>query len=345
MQEFERHLDSGKHLTPPQVREVATFLLDAEPEPARKAAVLKALARKGETPEEIAIFVDEFLKHAVTPPLDAASLPGPVLDVVGTGGDKLGLFNVSTTAVFILAAGGVVVAKHGNRGITSRSGGADVLEALGVKIDLDPPDLVRCLRETGVGFVFAPKYHPAFKAVAEARRLLAGEGQRTIFNILGPLLNPLRPPYQLIGVFDEALVPVFADILRQLGRKGAWIVHGKTEDGRGMDELSTLGQNRVAALKEDIIERADFDPAPYGFARPRLEDLVGGEANTNADILEGVLAGRIKGAKRDLAVLNAAAGFVITGVCADLPSGKAFAEEILNSGRAHVKLRTLADWC
>jgi anthranilate phosphoribosyltransferase len=345
MQELENHLVTGKDLTPAQVREAAAFLLDPAPEPAQKAALLKALAKKGETPGEIAAFVDEFLKHAISPPIDPLALQGPVLDVVGTGGDKLSLFNISTTAVFILAAGGVVVVKHGNRGITSKSGGADVLEALGVKIDLEPEDLARCVKETGIGFVFAPKYHPTFKAVVEARKLVAAEGMRTIFNLLGPLLNPVRPPHQLIGVYDEALVPAFAEILRQLGRKSAWVVHGKTDDGRGMDELSTLGPNRVAALKDGVIERADFDASKLGFAKPKLGDLVGGEANTNADILEGILAGRIKGAKRDLAVLNAAAGFVITGVSPDLAAGRAHAEEIVNRGAAHVKLRALADWC
>lgn len=345
MQDLERQLQAGHHLTLAQVKEAAAFLLDPEPEAARKAAFLKSLAQKGETPDEIAAFVSEFLVHAIAPPVDLTTLGGPVLDVVGTGGDKLGLFNVSTTAVFILAAGGVVVAKHGNRGITSRSGGADVLESLGVKIDLEPDELVRCLRETGIGFVFAPKYHPAFKAVVEARKLVAAEGHRTIFNLMGPLLNPLRPPHQLIGVFDESLVPVFADILRQLGRKRAWVVHGRTDDNRGMDELSTLGANRVAALTDNVIERVDFDAAAFGFARPKFDELTGGEANTNADILEGILANRIMGAKRDLAVLNAAAGFVITGISEDLATGKALAEEILNSGRAHVKLRTLSDWC
>lgn len=345
MHALERQLQAGQHLTATQVREAAAFLLDPSPEPARKAAFLRALAKKGETPEEIAAFVNEFLQHAVTPPLDPATLSGPVLDVVGTGGDKLNLFNVSTTSMFILAAGGVCIVKHGNRGITGKSGGADVLEALGVKIDLEPDQLARCVREVGVGFIFAPKYHPAFKAVVEARKLLAAEGQRSIFNLLGPLLNPARPAHQLIGVFDEKLVPVFADILKQLGRKAAWVVHGRTDDGRGMDELSTLGVNTVAKLHDGTIEHAILDPATLGFARATLADLAGGEADENADILEGILAGRIKGAKRDLAVLNASAGFVITGKAADLAAGKALAEDLLNRGAAHVKLRAMVDWC
>jgi anthranilate phosphoribosyltransferase len=345
MHDLERHLQDGLHLNAAQVREAAAFLLDPSPEPVHKAALLRALSRKGETPGEIAAFVNEFLQYAITPPLDIPTLCGPVLDVVGTGGDKLNLFNVSTTAMFILAAGGVCIVKHGNRGITGKSGGADVLEALGAKIDLEPHDLARCVREVGVGFVFAPKYHPTFKAVGEARKLLAAEGQRSIFNLLGPLLNPARPDYQLVGVFDEALVPVFADILRQLGRKAAWVVHGRTDDGRGMDELSTLGVNTVAKLRENAIEQTTLDPATLGFGNATLAELAGGDADENADTLEGILAGRLKGAKRDIAVLNAAAGFVITGKAPDLNQGRTLAEDLLNRGAAHAKLRALVDWC
>lgn len=345
MQVIERHLQSGHDLTPAQVREAAAFLLDPNPEAIRKAAFLRALALKGETPSEIAAFAHEFLQHAVNPNIESASVCGPVLDVVGTGGDKLNLFNVSTTAMFILAAGGVCIVKHGNRGITGKSGGADVLEALGVKIDLEPDALARCVREVGIGFVFAPKYHPAFKAVAEARKHLAAEGQRSIFNILGPLLNPARPEHQLIGVFDEKLVPVFAEILLQMGRKAAWVVHGETDDGRGMDELSTLGVSKIAKLKNGLITQETLDPSSLGFAKPKLSDLVGGDAAENAEILEGILAGRIVGPKRDLAVLNAAAGFVIVGKTSDLAQGKALAEDLLNRGAAHVKLRALVDWC
>jgi anthranilate phosphoribosyltransferase len=345
MQEIERHLQAGNDLTPAQVREAAAFLLDPNPEAARKATFLRVLASKGETPSEIAGFVNEFLQHAVDPGIDPATVSGPILDVVGTGGDRLNLFNVSSTAMFVLAAGGVCIVKHGNRGITGKSGGADVLEALGMKIDLEPAELARCVRELGIGFVFAPKYHPAFKAVAEARKLLATEGQRSIFNLLGPLLNPARPPHQLIGVFDEKLVPVFAQILKELGRKKAWVVHGRTADRQGMDELSTLGKNSVAQLVDGEVSNLTIDPASLGIPTAQLSDLVGGEATDNADILEGILANRIKGSKRDLVVLNAAAGFVITGKAADLKEGTALAEDIINRGAAHVKLRAMADWC
>lgn len=345
MREIEQQLQEGKNLSTAQVKTVAAFLLDASPEPETKVAMLRALAKKGETPEEIATFVNEFLAQAADPRIDAAELPGPMLDVVGTGGDKLNLFNVSSTAMFILAAGGVCVVKHGNRGITSKSGGADVLETLGVKINLPPEDLARSVKEVGFGFIFAPLYHPAFKAVAEARKRLAAEGQRSIFNILGPLLNPARPDHQLVGVFDETLVPVFANILKQLGRKSAWVVHGSTEEGLGMDELSTLGPNKVACLTGEKIEMLTLKAADYGFAKATLAELAGGEATENAEILEGVLAGRIKGAKRDLAVFNAAAGFVITGKAKHLTEGRAMAEDLINRGAAHAKLRAVIDWC
>jgi anthranilate phosphoribosyltransferase len=247
--------------------------------------------------------------------------------------------------MFILAAGGVSIVKHGNRGITGRSGGADVLEELCVKIDLEPDDLARCVKETGLGFVFAPKYHPSFKAVGEARKLLAAAGQRSIFNLLGPLLNPARPSHQLIGVFDQKLVPVFAQILKHLGRKTAWVVHGETGDGRGMDELSTMSVNHLTILHGEEITHSKLDPQSFGFAKPQLADLVGGSAPENAVILEQVLEGAIKGPRRDLAVFNAAAGFVVAGKANGIVEGKALAEDILNRGAAHRKLRQLVEWC
>ena len=336
-------LEAGKNLSDSQVREAAAFLVDEQESAETKANLLRALAKKGETPAEIAMFVKEFLKLAVDPGIDRAKLPGPMLDVVGTGGDQLHLFNVSSTAMFILAAGGVCVTKHGNRGITSKAGGADVLEALGIKIDLPKEKVVAGIESIGLGFFFAPLYHPTFKAVAEARKLLAAEGQRSIFNVLGPLLNPGRPDYQLIGVFDPKLTRAFGEILVQLGRKGAWVVHGSAADGQGMDELSTLGVNDVCQVAEGKLSETRIDPKDLGFAKASLEDLVGGDATENALILEGVLAGTIKGAKRDIAVLNAAAGFVITGIAADLMAGKALAEELLERGAAHAKLRAMQD--
>jgi anthranilate phosphoribosyltransferase len=338
-------LTQGMHLDDEQIAEAAAQLVDQAVTAAAKANFLRALAKKGETAAEIASFVREFLRLAVDPGIDHAKLPGPMLDVVGTGGDQLHLFNVSSTAMFILAAGGVCVTKHGNRGITSKAGGADVLESLGIKIDLPKEKVVAGLESIGLGFFFAPLYHPSFKAVAEARKLLAAEGQRSIFNVLGPLLNPGRPDYQLIGVFDTKLIRPFGEILVQLGRKGAWVVHGSAADGQGMDELSTLGMNDVCQLVNGQLSETRVDPKALGFGKAVLADLAGGDATENALILEGVLAGTIKGAKRDIAVLNAAAGLVITGKAADLAEGRDQAEELLTRGAAHAKLRAMQDLC
>lgn len=345
MQTLLSPLAEGKSLTEAQVREAAAFLVDAEESAETKAAFLRALAQKGETPGEIAHFVQEFLRLAVDPGLDRDKLPGPMLDVVGTGGDKLHLFNVSTTAMFILAAGGVCVTKHGNRGVTSKAGGADVLEALGIRIDLPVDRVARGMETNGLGFFFAPLYHPAFKAVGEARKILAGEGQRSIFNLLGPLLNPARPDYQLLGVFDASLTRSFGEILATLGRKGAWVVHGTTQTGGGMDELSTLGKNHVCEIRDGKLTDLSIDPSALGFGKASLQDLVGGDAAENAAIIEGILDSTLKGGKRDIAVLNAAAGFVITGKAADLAEGKTLAESLLDRGAAHAKMVAMRDWC
>ena len=344
MRELVTHLSKGQALTPKQIVEAAAFLVDPAPTAETKATFLKALAAKGETPNEIAGFVNEFLKLAVDPGIDRTKLRGPMLDVVGTGGDKLNLFNISTTAVFILAGGGVSMVKHGNRGMTSNSGGADVLEALGVKLDLPPEKLARCVEEVGVGFVFAPLYHPSFAAVKDARALLAKEGLRSIFNILGPLLNPARPDYQLVGVFDPTLTAAFGEILLKLGRKTAWVVHGSAGKGQGMDELSTLGKNDVVQVKDGAVSTLTLDPAQLGYSKASLADLAGGDAVANADLLEGILAGRIKGPKREIAVLNAAAGFVITGKAPDIGEGRRLAESAIDNGAAHARLRAMQDF-
>jgi anthranilate phosphoribosyltransferase len=339
------HLQHGLSLLPVHITEAAQLLLDAEVAAVAKAEFLAALHEKGETAEEIAGFVQEFLKRAVNPGIDRNKLSGPVLDVVGTGGDGLNLFNVSTTAIFILAAGGVCVVKHGNRGITGKCGGADVLEALGVKIDLPPEHLAEVVQKVGLGFLFAPMYHPAFKAVIEARKLLAAQKKRSIFNLLGPLLNPAQPDYQLVGVYDEKLLQPFARILSMLGRKAAWVVHGSVGDGRGMDELSTLGGNDVVQVQGGQITKRKLYPAEYGFFPGKLDELVGGDAQENADILEGILAGQVTGGRKDMALLNAAAGFMITGKAKDFNEGRALAEGVISSGAAHAKLRALQQAC
>ena len=328
-------------LTQADIQSAAAFLLDVNASAEEKADFLAALNARGETPDEIAGFVHEFLNHAVAPPIDHSALKGPMIDVVGTGGDKLNLFNVSTTTIFILAGGGLTVVKHGNRGITSKAGGADVLEALGIRIDLPPERTAEAIQSIGLGFLFAPLYHPAFKAVVEARKLLATRGQRSIFNILGPLLNPAKPDYQLVGVFDEALTEPFGHILQNLGRKGSWVVHGEADRGRSMDELSTVGPNTVVQVSPSGLEKKTLFSEDYGFRPAEVNDLIGGDARHNAELVEGIVRGELQGPRREIAVFNAAACFVITGKASDLHEGRALAEESIESGAAWQKLAEL----
>jgi anthranilate phosphoribosyltransferase len=304
---------------------------------------------KGETAAEIAGFAEALLKRAVDPGIDAAKLGGPMVDVCGTGGDRMELFNVSTTAMFLLAAGGAVVVKHGNRGITSKSGGADVLEALGVKIEYPPASLRECIAATGLGFIFAPAYHPSFKVIAPVRRALAAQGVATLFNILGPLLNPARPPWQLAGIFSESLLPKYAEVLGLLGRRRAWAVHGLIGDGvngsgGGVDELSTLGVNHYCEVIEGLVAAHTLDAGPLGFRRADIEELRGGDRAENARILTGILGGQLHGPKRDVVILNAAAGFVVCGMALDMADGIRWAHEQLDSGRALAKLKALQDF-
>jgi anthranilate phosphoribosyltransferase len=338
MQDLTDHLKKGQELTADQIVRAADALLDDSLPAGEKADFLCALSDKGESPAEIAAFATAFLERAVTPTLDRERIGKPLLDVCGTGGDKLNLFNISTTSVFVLAACGVAVVKHGNRGITSKSGGADALEALGIRIDLPPEDFGRCVEEVGAGFLFAPLYHPAFKAIAPVRKQLAEAGRRSIFNLLGPLLNPAKPDYQLIGVFDPAVGSAFAEILSRLGRKVAWAVHGTTETGAGMDEISNLGPSTVWAANGPDRLKSTIEPSLLGLAPATVTDLEGGDAIANAAILTGILDGSVTGPKRDLVILNAAAGLVITGIADDLSEGLHLANEAIASGAARTVL-------
>jgi anthranilate phosphoribosyltransferase len=332
-------LKSGRDLDAAQVEQAVAALTSMEIDDAVKADFLQTLRAKGETAKEIAAFVQALLARAIDPSFDAARLAGPMIDVCGTGGDKLELFNISTAVMFVLAAGGACVVKHGNRAITSKCGGADVLEELGVKIDLAPADLRRCVETHGLGFVFAPAYHPAFKAVTPIRKALAAQGIPTIFNLLGPLLNPARPPYQLVGVFSPVLLPKYAEALAVLGRAHAWAVHG-----RGMDELSLTGPSAVHEVVNGIICESIVDPVALGLTLCSLDDLRGGGRRENAAILVAILDGTDRGPKRDLVLLNAAAGFVITGLAPDLSEGLELAREQIASGRTLTKLRALQNF-
>ncbi|MDB6071105.1 MAG: Anthranilate phosphoribosyltransferase [Verrucomicrobiales bacterium] len=332
------HLTSGQPLDEPAVLAMAALLLDPAGDIDQKATLLRALSAKGETREEIAAFVRAFLLHAIRPPLETASLDRPAIDICGTGGDKLNLFNVSTASMFVLAGSGLAVVKHGNRGITSKSGGADVLEALGIRIDLPPATYAECVKRHGAAFMLAPQYHPAFAAVAPVRKLLATQGTRTLFNIIGPLLNPLQPAYQLAGVFDPALPDTYAGILQSLGRTRAWAVHGTTADGRGMDEISTLGPTRIV-----IAEPAGLRSETLTIPSPpaTLEELQGADANHNARLLIGIMDGTDRGPRRHLVLTNAAAALQITGLASSWEEAQLTAAEAIDSGRALTVLRNL----
>ncbi len=334
-------LAPGGELSPAQIESAVEALVqDREPD-AAKADFLRALRRKGETAREIAGFAQAMLRRAVNPEIDPARAPGPLLDVCGTGGDRLEMFNVSTTASFVLAAGGAAVVKHGNRAITSRSGGADVLEALGVRIELPPAALRRCVEEVGIGFLFAPNYHPAFRSIAPVRRVLAAEGTSTIFNLLGPLLNPARPEHQLVGVFSAAWTGAFAEVFRELGRRRAWAVHG----AGGMDELSLLGVSQVSRWEDGALSCGTIAPGDAGLAEiGSLEELRGGDAAENGRLLVGILSGEIGGARRDVVLLNAAAGFVVAGLAEDLGEGVERAKGVIDRGDARRKLLALREF-
>jgi anthranilate phosphoribosyltransferase len=342
MDALSHHLEQGEELSAREIGVAAELLLDPKVADAKKEALLEALARKGETPAEIGGFVEVFLEHSVNPHVGLLDLDGPTLDVCGTGGDQLGLFNVSTTAMFVVAAAGGVVVKHGNRGITSPSGGADVLEALGVRIDLPPEGFRRCLEQAGVGFMFAPLYHPAFRAVANVRKNLAARGVRTIFNLIGPLLNPARPECQLVGVFAREWCPAFAEILQGLGRESAWVVHGTTGDGRSVDEMSLMGSTRIckAGLYQDQ-EDEEVRPRDFGLQHAEVADLAGGDAKTNAAILETILGGQDTSLRRDMVLLNAGAALACAGLSDDIADGIAISREMIDCGAALERLRLL----
>jgi anthranilate phosphoribosyltransferase len=247
--------------------------------------------------------------------------------------------------MFILAAGGAAVVKHGNRSVTSACGSADVLEALGVRVEWPPNELRECLQRVGLCFIHAPTYHAAFRALSEMRAEPGTEKKRTIFNLLGPLLNPVRPPRQLIGVYSPRLTTMLAEVLRQLGRERAWVVHGTTDAGDGMDDISICGATTLAELSQGRASSAVIDCRWLGIPGASVADLRGsGSVAENAKTVEGILSGEVKGAKRDLAVVNAAGGFVVAGLARDLRDGIALAIEQIERGAALRKLNALREF-
>ncbi|HEY0330188.1 MAG TPA: anthranilate phosphoribosyltransferase [Rhodopseudomonas sp.] len=303
-------------------------MMSGEATPSQMGAMLMALRVRGETVEEItgAVSAMRAKMLRVTAPADA-------VDVVGTGGDGSGSVNVSTCTAFIVAGAGVPVAKHGNRALSSRSGAADVLAALGVKIDITPDQVGRCVKEAGIGFMFAPTHHPAMKNVGPTRVELA---TRTIFNLLGPLSNPAGVTRQMVGVFSRQWVLPLAQVLKNLGSEAAWVVHGSD----GLDEITISGPTFVAALAGGEITTFEITPDDAGLPRAGGDALKGGDAEANARALKGVLDGR-PGAYRDVALLNAAATLIVAGKAKTLKDGVALGAKALDSGAAAARLQQL----
>ncbi len=319
----------GDDLSQELARASMEQILAGDATPAQIAALAVGLRMKGETPDEIAGMAQAMRDRV--PPI--RSRRSPLLDTCGTGGDNAGTFNISTTVALVTASCGVAVAKHGNRAVSSRTGSADVLESLGVRIDLTPEKAARSLDVLGITFLFAPNYHTALRHAAGPRREIA---VRTVFNVLGPLTNPAGAGRQLLGVYSDTLVRPVAEVLMRLGSDRAWVVHGRD----GMDELTVFSTSHVAELAEGALREFDVDPAELGLAHRDRGGVAGGDAAVNAERVRAVLGGE-RGAARDVVVLNAGAALVVAGMAADLREGVAMAAGAIDSGAARSKLAEL----
>jgi len=319
---------TGATLSRDEAASAFDAVMSGEATPSQMGGLLMALRVRGETVDEITGAVS-----AMRAKMLRVTAPDDAVDIVGTGGDGSGSVNVSTCASFIVAGAGITVAKHGNRALSSRSGAADVLSALGVKIDLSPDDVGRCIREAGIGFMFAPAHHPAMKNVNPSRVELA---TRTIFNLLGPLSNPAGVKRQMVGVFSRQWVQPLAQVLKNLGAESIWVVHGSD----GLDEITLTGPTSVASLENGNIRTFEVSPEEAGLSLVGGEALKGGDATANAIALQGVLDGR-PGAFRDVALLNAAAAMIVAGRAKTLKEGVAIGKEALDSGAAAARLKQL----
>lgn len=311
----------GEPLGDEGMQQALDLLMSGIAPPVAMGAFLMGIRVRGETTEEIT-GAAKFMRSRMT----TVDAPPGAIDIVGTGGDSRGTYNISTAATFVAAGAGAIVAKHGNRAVTSLSGASDVLAALGVTLDVPPVMVSRAIADAGVGFLWAPLYHPSFKAWAPIRTDL---GLRTIFNLLGPLCNPAQVTRQILGVYDRKLVEPIAEVLRKLGSVHSWVVHGAD----GMDELTTTGVTHVAELKDGDIYAFDLTPEDAGLKRSTIEALKGGDAATNAAAIHSLLQGE-PGPYRDIVVLNAAAALVVADKADGLPDGIVKAEASIDSGRA-----------
>lgn len=330
IQEAIKKLVEGKDLTEQEAMGAMNGIMEGEATQAQIGSFITALRIKGETIQEITGCARVMRDKAdrIEPQINY------YIDTCGTGGDGSNTFNISTAVAFVAAAGGVPVAKHGNRSVSSKCGCADVLEALGVDISLEPGKVKECMEQTGIGFMFAPTFHKSMKHAAGPRKEL---GIRTIFNILGPLTNPAGAKGQVLGVFDGRLTEPLAKALLNLGTEKAMVIHGLD----GMDEITTTGGTKVSEIKRGQVISYEIAPEEFGIKRSEKSQLTGGDSKTNAEIIKAVFQGE-KGARRDIVVLNAAAGLYVGKAAAGLKEGIAIAEEIIDSGKAMSKLEELS---
>ena len=330
-------------LTAAEMTRAMETIMTGEATDAQIGAFITAMRMKGETVAEIAAAARVMRRKATRIPVSDPLIDldrdeinidrETVVDTVGTGGDATNTFNVSTTTAFVVAGAGLKVAKHGNRAVSSRCGSADVIEALGINLSLNPEQVAQCIREVGIGFLFAPQLHGAMRYAIGPRREI---GIRTIFNILGPLTNPAGANVLVVGVYEERLTELLAKVLQHLGTYSAFVVYGEGS----FDEISITGPTRICELKEGKIRSYAITPEQFGLTRGTLEDIGGGDVFENAAIIRRVLAGE-PGPKQDMVALNAAAAFIGAGLVADFAGGVALAKEVINSGKAMGKLEAL----
>jgi len=320
-------------LEPEEARLVMEEIMSGRATDAQIASFLTALRMKGETVAEIVSFTSAMLRYAA---VISPKVSGAMVDTCGTGGDKVNTFNISTISAFVTAGAGIAVAKHGNRAVSSKSGSADVLEALGIDIMLEPEQVRACIEEVGIGFMFAPVFHPAMKYALGPRKEI---GMRTVFNILGPLANPAKVQSRVIGVYDSSLLPKIANVLEGIGVRHAIVAHGID----GLDEISPIGETQIAELKDGEIFTYIISPADFGLEIATVGEIEGGDAGTNAGIAIDILKGR-KGARRDVVLMNAAAALVVGGLADDLNDGFELAARSIDSGAAYRKLEDLVEF-
>lgn len=336
LEDYSRLLTGGLELTDADVQAAVPELADPEVPVVTKVDFLRALADKGETPAEVAAFAREFRVRAIDPGVSAWS--AGAIDVVGTGGDRVGAFNISSMVVMALASAGVRVMKHGNRGITSKCGSADLLAALGVNLEASPDKLRAGLAELGFAFFFAPAYHPTFRHIAPARKLLAAEGRRSVFNILGPLINPGRPGHILLGSFAERWVPLLAQVLELLGAEAGLAAHCVLGEDRGIDEFTTTGVSRICGIGRLGQIDARWTAADFDLPESPLADLLGGDLATNLAIVDSLLDGRGPTGLADTIIANTSLCLWICGRTGSPAEGIAHARELLLGGAVRTQI-------